>query len=447
MAVCSGASAAATGEGTSLDKAIAFLQRSGALERDGRLDEAVAAARTGVDYLRISVKYCKGTASMKQTIQEKLTEQETRLAILTQQQSKHSTAEAAVHPAGATATAVKPGGGDATKETSKMREQLMDAVVAEKPHVQWSDIAGLDVAKEALIEAVVFPLKLRHLFEQKRLEPWRGILLFGPPGTGKTQLARAVATETNATMFAVKSSDLITKWMGESEKLVAELFQMAKEHKPSIIFIDEVDALCSKRTENEHDAMRRIKTELLQQMDGITSSLESVLVLAATNLPWQLDTAFCRRFQRRIYIPLPDVEALAEMIKIHLVGIPHSLTEQDTHEIALKIPGYSGSDVRALVQDARYEGARLLSSATHFVQIVTNQADALYMPCSPGTTGAFECSFRLLGDRNLLDKVALAPVAVGDFYKALLRTKPTVSQNEVFQYESYTAQFGQEGSQ
>ena len=149
----------------------------------------------------------------------------------------------------------------------------------EKPNVKRSDVAGLDTAKESLKEAVILPIKFPHLFTGNR-KPWRGILLFGPPGTGKSYLAKAVATEANnSTFFSVSSSDLVSKWLGESEKLVKNLFQMAREHKPSIIFIDEVDSLCSSRSDNESESARRIKTEFLVQMQGVGNDNDGILVL------------------------------------------------------------------------------------------------------------------------------------------------------------------------
>jgi vacuolar protein-sorting-associated protein 4 len=180
-------------------------------------------------------------------------------------------------------------------ESRKLRGALAGAILTEKPNIRWEDVAGLDAAKEALKEAVILPIKFPQLFNQGNRKPWRGILLYGPPGTGKSYLAKAVATEANSTFFSVSSSDLVSKWMGESERLVKQLFAMARENKPAIIFIDEVDALCGTRGEGESEASRRIKTEMLVQMDGVGHDSCGVLVLGATNIPWQLDSAIRRR--------------------------------------------------------------------------------------------------------------------------------------------------------
>lgn len=159
----------------------------------------------------------------------------------------------------------------------------LGAILSETPNVAWDDVAGLHTAKEALKEAVILPIKFPHLFTGKRT-PWRGILLYGPPGTGKSFLAKAIATEAKSTFFSVSSSDLVSKWMGESERLVKQLFSMAREAKPSIIFIDEVDSLCGTRGEGESEASRRIKTEFLVQMQGVGNDGAGVLVLGATNM-------------------------------------------------------------------------------------------------------------------------------------------------------------------
>jgi len=208
-----------------------------------------------------------------------------------------------VQPAKAQGGGSGNGGGDDTDdEKSKLRQAMNEVIVSEKPDVKWEDVAGLKSAKISIREAVIMPIEFPNFFNDV-VKPWKGILLFGPPGTGKTLLAKACATEVDSTFFSLSSSDLISKFVGESEKMIKILFQMAREHDSSIIFIDEIDSLCSARTEGESEGTKRVKTEFLVQMDGAGSHVGGrVLVLAATNIPWNLDNAILRRFEKRIYI-------------------------------------------------------------------------------------------------------------------------------------------------
>jgi len=209
------------------------------------------------------------------------------------------------------------------KENREFENALSNAIVSEKPNVKWSDVAGLENAKESIKEAVILPLKFPQLFID--IKPWQGILLYGPPGTGKSYIAKAVATESDSTFFSISSADLISKWQGESEKLVRTLFQMARKAKPAIIFIDEIDSLCGSRSEGENDSTRRVKTEFLVQMDGVGKEQDGILILGATNLPYSLDNAIRRRFQKRIYIPLPDKAARSEIFRINTSKVSHTL--------------------------------------------------------------------------------------------------------------------------
>ncbi|RKO95732.1 skd1 protein, partial [Caulochytrium protostelioides] len=278
-------------------------------------------------------------------------------------------------------------------ESKKMRAALSSAIISEKPNVKWDDVAGLEGAKEALQEAVIMPIKFPTLFTGKRT-PWKGILLYGPPGTGKSYLAKAVATEAASTFFSISTSDLVSKWMGESERLIRQLFTMAAEAKPSIIFIDEIDSLCGTRGEGESEASRRIKTELLVRMQGVGQDMAGILVLGATNIPWQLDSAIRRRFERRIYIPLPDLAARQRMFELHVGSTPCQLTRADYALLAEKTEGFSGSDISVLVRDALMGPVRKVQTATHFkpVQAPSRENPAemqqYLTPCSPAEPGA-----------------------------------------------------------
>ena len=252
------------------------------------------------------------------------------------------------------------------REKSKLRGALSSAIISEKPNVAWSDIAGLDSAKDALKEAVILPTKFPQFFTGKR-KPWKGILLYGPPGTGKSFLAKAVATEADSTFFAMSSSDLVSKWQGESERLVKQMFEMARDKKPSIIFIDEIDSLCTARSEGESESSRRIKTEFLVQMDGVGNTQGGVLVLGATNVPWELDPAMRRRFEKRVYIALPEANARAKMFKLNLGDTPNNVTDAEFDDMAARAEGYSGSDIAVVVREALMEPLRKCQTAKQFV--------------------------------------------------------------------------------
>jgi vacuolar protein-sorting-associated protein 4 len=223
-------------------------------------------------------------------------------------------------------------------ETKKLMDSLSGCVVTEKPNVKWSDVAGLEKAKEALQEAVILPLKFPQLFTGKR-KPWKGILLYGPPGTGKSYLAKACATEAKGTFFSLSASNIISKWMGESERLVKALFDLARRQKPAIIFIDEIDSLMSARSDGENESTRRVKTEFLVQMQGVGKDDHGILVLGATNIPWGLDPAVRRRFQRKIYLGLPDPEARKFMLRHNLGKTTHTLADEDFEELSGRTEG------------------------------------------------------------------------------------------------------------
>ncbi|XP_019198156.1 PREDICTED: katanin p60 ATPase-containing subunit A-like 2 isoform X2 [Ipomoea nil] len=248
-------------------------------------------------------------------------------------------------------------------ESAEMRalgESLSRDIIRGNPDVKWESIKGLENAKRLLKEAVVMPIKYPKYFTGL-LSPWKGILLFGPPGTGKTMLAKAVATECNTTFFNISASSVVSKWRGDSEKLIKVLFELARHHAPSTIFLDEIDAIISQRGEarSEHEASRRLKTELLIQMDGLTRSDELVFVLAATNLPWELDAAMLRRLEKRILVPLPEPEARKAMFEELLPSasdgekLPYDLLVENTE-------GYSGSDIRLLCKEAAMQPLRRL---------------------------------------------------------------------------------------
>ncbi|KAI8790611.1 vacuolar protein sorting-associated protein 4A-like isoform X2 [Biomphalaria glabrata] len=435
-----------------LQKAIELVTKATEEDKKKNYEEALKCYEHAVEYFLHAIKYEATSDKAKESIRSKCAQYLDRAEKLKQYLKKKDKKSPmldggnAKKPASDKSSDEEEDGKDPDKK--KFEAQLTGAIVMESPNVRWEDIAGLEVAKESLKEAVILPVKFPHLFTGKR-KPWKGILLFGPPGTGKSYLAKAVATEANnSKFFTVSSADLVSKWLGESEKLVKTLFQLAREHKPSIIFIDEVDALCGSRSENESESARRIKTEFLVQMQGVGNDTDGILVLGATNIPWALDSAIRRRFEKRIYIPLPEAPARAEMFKLNLGTTPHSLVDEDFRELAQKTEGYSGADISIVVRDALMMPVRKVQTATHFRKVKgpcrnnpDKIVDDLLTPCSPGAPGAIEMNWMDVPGDKLLEPI----VSKADMLMAINNSKPTVNADDLKKLKKFTDDFGMEG--
>ncbi|XP_024157736.1 katanin p60 ATPase-containing subunit A-like 2 isoform X1 [Rosa chinensis] len=298
-------------------------------------------------------------------------------------------------------------------ETRSLAESLCRDIVRGDPDVKWETIKGLENAKRLLKEAVVMPIKYPKYFTGL-LSPWKGILLFGPPGTGKTMLAKAVATECKTTFFNISASSVVSKWRGDSEKLVKVLFELARHHAPSTIFIDEIDAIISQRGEarSEHEASRRLKTELLIQMDGLMKTNELVFVLAATNLPWELDAAMLRRLEKRILVPLPEPEARRAMFE-ELLPVEPGEEELPYDLLVDKTDGYSGSDIRLVCKEAAMQPLRRLMTLLEDKEEVVPEDE--------------------------LPKVG--PIKHDDIETALKNTRPS-AHLQAHRYEKFNADYG-----
>ncbi|XP_022715543.1 katanin p60 ATPase-containing subunit A-like 2 isoform X2 [Durio zibethinus] len=301
-------------------------------------------------------------------------------------------------------------------ESAEMRalgESLCRDIVRGNPDVKWESIKGLENAKRLLKEAVVMPIKYPKYFTGL-LSPWKGILLFGPPGTGKTMLAKAVATECKTTFFNISASSVVSKWRGDSEKLIKVLFDLARHHAPSTIFLDEIDAIISQRGEgrSEHEASRRLKTELLIQMDGLTQSDELVFVLAATNLPWELDAAMLRRLEKRILVPLPEPEARRAIFE-ELLAEQHGEEALPYDILVERSEGYSGSDIRLVCKEAAMQPLRRLMAVLEDRQEVVPEDE--------------------------LPKVG--PITPDDIEIALKNTRPSAHLH-AHRYEKFNADYG-----
>ncbi|XP_039446624.1 spastin isoform X1 [Culex pipiens pallens] len=291
----------------------------------------------------------------------------------------------------------------------KLVQIIMDEIVEGGAKVEWQDIAGQEVAKQALQEMVILPSVRPELFTGLRT-PAKGLLLFGPPGNGKTLLARAVATECSATFFSISAATLTSKYVGDGEKLVRALFSVAREMQPAIIFIDEVDSLLAERSSGEHEATRRLKTEFLVQFDGLPANSEAdkIVVMAATNRPQELDEAALRRFPKRVYVTLPDLDTRELLLRRLLEKQNSPLDDADLKRLAMLTEGYSGSDLTALAKDAALEPIRELN-----VEQVKH-----------------------------MDPTKLRSIRESDFHNSLKRIRRSVAPHSLAAYEKWLQDFG-----
>src|SRR3989440_9017862 len=244
--------------------------------------------------------------------------------------------------------------GDFTNAYREITPTAMREVYIEVPSVKWADVGGLTYVKQELQEAVEWPIKRPEVFTRVGIRPPKGILLFGPPGCGKTMLARAVATESEANFISIKGPEVFSKWVGESEKAIREVFRRGRTAAPTIIFFDELDSVASRRGRGfgDGDASERVISQLLTEMDGI-ESLVNVVVIGASNRPDMIDPAILRpgRFDRLIYVPAPDRATCLQILKIHARDMPLA-KDVDLDQIASQAAGYSGADLEAVCREA-----------------------------------------------------------------------------------------------
>lgn len=292
----------------------------------------------------------------------------------------------------------------------QLKANYNDLIMKEKPNIKWDEVVGLDDAKKALRESIIFPVQRPDLFPLG----WpRGMLMYGPPGCGKTLLAAATASEIDSYFITVDAASIMSKWLGEGEKNVAKLFNSArklleKEAKSVIVFIDELDSILGSRS-NEVGGEVRVRNQFLKEMDGVADKGKHLhlYVIGATNKPWALDWPFLRRFQKRIYVPLPDIRARTQMLKQYTAPLKMDI-ELKLEDLAKMTEGYSGSDMRDICQSVQ-------------LRVVSELFDS--------TDGA--------------DNKEIQPraISLNDFKEILRARKPSVSQEMLRAYANWAENF------
>jgi SpoVK/Ycf46/Vps4 family AAA+-type ATPase len=305
--------------------------------------------------------------------------------------------------------------GNVIKSTSpytrvQSSEIIESMIISEKPTVKWEDIGGLEEAKKTIKEAVILPFIHN---KPPFVESPRSILLYGPPGTGKTLLAKAASNTLNATFFEARTSSLLSKYFGESLKIISLLFQKAKEKEPSLIFMDEFDSIMISRDTGLQESTRRVVGQLLEEIEGFNTRKEDkIILMAATNKPWDLDDAMISRFQRKVYIPLPDKKARERIFEIHLKGA--TLRGITTSALAERSEGFSGRDIANVCREA--------------IMFMIREENPKLEELTPAQIEKYEMKYRSLETK--------------DFDQAFEKVKLTVDRKTIERYEQWGEQLG-----
>jgi vacuolar protein-sorting-associated protein 4 len=427
-----------------LEKASVFIKKAVEAENAGRLSEALDNYTRGLkhyeavmrlkdnDHIKKAIAghvtlYCESAEAIKQ-----------RLA--SNDAGKQDLPNPTNNGGGGGGTSLSLLHSDNQQQENDERRQMQDHLALTKMDgseckVSWDDIVGLEHVKSLLQQTLILPIEIPQVFVGN-CRPIKSILLYGPPGTGKTFLAKAMATNAGRNFYPVTSADLISKYVGDSEKQIKVLFETLKVNRPCILFMDELEALCCKREEVTHT---KTVQQFLIQLDGITTggSTDGIFFMGCTNVPWSLDIGMRRRLERRIYIPLPTEEERKEMIQFYLSKNANIITEAQFKDLASRTPYFSCSDIKTLAETACMKPTGMILNAEAF-EVVNKTHLRPYDGPLP-MKNVHLCPYAEVADKS---KIMVPEVTYKHVLSALKEIKCTISEEELHQYEEWTQQFG-----
>lgn len=320
-------------------------------------------------------------------------------------------------------------------EKAMMMQQLsLTRLTPGQYKMTWNDIVGMTSVKRLLDDTIKLPTLLPHLFTGNR-EALRSLLFYGPPGTGKTLLGKALACLSGVTFYTISSADVISKYVGDSEKYIKYLFEMVKADKPCILFLDEVDALCGKREESGHST--KAVQQFLQQLDGVTTtgSMDGVFVVACTNVPWSLDDAMRRRFEQRIYVGLPSCSDRCALFRYYVSKDTHEVSEAQFGELATLTPHFSPADIKQLCKMAAMMPIKCVAKATHFEMLPEGEL----RPCNASHPMGIPMTMDSIPDKM---SIIAPPTTYTHLLEQLAYTKSTADVAKLEDYEKWTELYG-----
>ena len=327
-------------------------------------------------------------------------------------------------------------------ETKEIK--LPEYIYKEKYNIKLDEVAGQEKVKEALKEFIINPDKIPTILENNQ-KPLKGILLYGPPGAGKTYLAKAVGTEFKGNFLTVYGPIIISKWNSQSKQeiIIKEIFDCAKKYKPAVIHLDEIDFITKANNENDNmnDTTRKMKQEFLNQMQNLKNN-DEVMVLGIASKPWELDPLVRKCFQKKIYINLPELNARKKIFELYLKNNSHNLTNEQIEYLAKNTELFTCSDIYNLIQETIYEPIKKCQKVEYFKKIKgINGHEWNYIPCEQNDPYAIKMKMEEIKDPK---EIIFPEVNFDDFKNVLGRTKPTMTIEEMKKYEKFEEEFGQE---